>query len=70
MPTGLKSEEKLVGSEPGQDFVFVTDSLKLSLLFRAGPKFLSLVRAQPGPEKPSPCRFVLEGDKVEEKKCN
>ena len=31
------------------------------------PKFLSLVWTGPEPENSSPCRPVLEGDKVEEK---
>ena len=66
-----KSGKKLVGQGPGQDFVFCYGfGLKLSLLFQAGPMFLSLVRAGPGPENSSPCRPVLQDVKVEEKKDN
>ena len=42
----------------------------MHLLFRAGPKFLSLFQAGPGSEKSSSCKPVLEGDKVKEKKHN
>ena len=64
-------KKKMVGQSLGQDFTFCSElGSKLSLLFRARPKFLSLVRDEPGPEKSSPCTSVLEGDKIEEKKRN
>ena len=70
--SGPKLEKKkLVRQGLGQDFVFCSElGLKLSLLFWAGPKFLYLVWAEPGPEKSCSCQPVLESDKVKEKKHN
>ena len=64
----LKSVRKLVWQGPGQDFFFLLRVPAETFLFRAGSKFLSLVRA--GPEISSPFRPVLEGVKVDEKRGN
>ena len=55
--SGLKSEKNW----SGKDFVLCSRlESKISLFFWVGPKFLSLVRAGPKPEKSSPCRPVLQ----------